>query len=56
MAMKQKKKIKMTDSKKGHFPAPPILNIFFQKFYGLLYKLVEMIYAKGIDVAQPIWP
>jgi hypothetical protein len=25
---KWKKKIKMTDSKKGHFPAPPILNIF----------------------------
>ena len=70
MGMKQKKnfekkkikifflkiKIKMADPKKGHFPAPPILNIFFQKFYGLLYKLVEMIFAKGIDVAQPIWP
>ena len=27
----EKKKIKMADSKKGHFPAPPILNIFFSK-------------------------
>ena len=24
----------MADPKKGHFPAPPILNIFFQKFHG----------------------
>ena len=26
--IKKKKKIKMADSRKGHFPAPPILNIF----------------------------
>ena len=56
MAMKQKK-IKMADSQKGHFPAPPILNIFFQKFHGLVLGLVVgLIDAKGIDVAQPIWP
>ena len=49
-------KIKMADSKKGHFPAPPILNIFFQKFHGLVLGLVGLIDAKGIDVAQPTWP
>ena len=31
--MKQKK-FKMADSKKPHFPAPPILNIFSQKIHG----------------------
>ena len=45
----------MADSKKGHFPAPPILNIFFQKFHGLVLGLVGLNDAKGIDVAQPIW-
>ena len=25
------------------------------KFYGLVLELVELIVAKGIDVAQPIW-
>ena len=50
------KKIKMADSKKPHFPAPPILNIFSQKFHGLVLWLVELIDAKGIGVAQPIWP
>ena len=49
-----KKKIKMADSKKGHFPSPPILSIFFQKFHGLVLGLVRLIDAKGIDVAQPI--
>jgi hypothetical protein len=39
-----------------NFPAPPILNIFFQKFHGLVLGLVELIDAKDIDVAQPIWP
>jgi hypothetical protein len=52
--MKQKKKINGC-VKKGHFPAPPILNIFLWKFYGLVLGLVELIDAKGIDVAQPIW-
>ena len=41
--------------KKGHFPAPPILNIFFQKFHGLVLGLVGLIDAKGIDGTQPIW-
>ena len=43
-----KKKIKMADSQKGHFPAPPILNIFFHKFHGLVLGLVELIDAEGI--------
>ena len=50
-----KKKIKMADSKKLSFSTPPILNIFFQKFHGLVLGLVELIDAKGIDVAEPIW-
>ena len=42
---------KMADSKKGHFPSPPILNIFFQKFHGSVLGLVELVDVKGIDVA-----
>ena len=50
--MKQKKeKKKMADSKKGHFPSPPILKIFFQNFHGLVLGLAGLIDAKGIDVA-----
>ena len=51
-----KKKFKMAESKKLRFSTPTILNIFFQKFHGLVLGLVELIDAKGIDVAQPIWP
>ena len=36
---------------KSHFPAPPILNIFFWKFYGLGVGLVALSDAKGIEVA-----
>ena len=50
-----KKKFKMADSKKPHFTAPPILNIFSWKFHGLVLGLVELIDAKGISVAQLIW-
>jgi hypothetical protein len=46
----------MADFKKAHFPVPPILSIFSQKLHGLVLGLVELIDAKGIDVAQPIWP
>ena len=45
----------MTDSKKTHFPAPPILNIFscfHENFNGLVLGLVELIDEKGIGVAQ----
>ena len=47
---------KMADSKKTHFPALSILNIFPESFkdWSLGY-LVELIDAKGIGVAQPIW-
>jgi hypothetical protein len=51
-----KTNFKMADSKKLRFSTPPILNIFFQKFHGLVLGLVELIDGKGIDVAQPIWP
>jgi hypothetical protein len=46
-----KKKIKMADSKKPTFSKSPVLNIFLWKFYGLVLGLVELIDAKGIDVA-----
>ena len=61
MRMKQKKKkiskkkLKMADSKKAHFSKSPILEIFSRKFLGLVLGLVELIDAKGIDFAQPIW-
>jgi hypothetical protein len=44
----------MADLKKLSFSKPPILNIFFQKFHGLVLSLVGLIDAKDIDVAQPI--
>ena len=50
----EKKKSKWL-TKRAHFPVLPILNIVSQKFYGLVLWLVELIDAKGIDVAQPIW-
>ena len=50
-----KKKFKMADSKKTHFPAPSILNIFSWFFYGLVLGLVELINAKGIEMSQLIW-
>ena len=46
-----KKNTKMADLKKLSFSIPPILNIFFQKFQGLVLGLVGLIVAKGIDVA-----
>ena len=42
---KLKKKIKMADSKKTHFSAPPILNIFLLKLHGLVLGLVGLIDA-----------
>ena len=41
---------KMADSKKLSFSIQPILNIFFQKFHGLVLGLVGLIDKKGIDV------
>ena len=63
MGMKQffffffrKKKFKMADSKKAHFSKSPILKIFSRKFLRLVLGLVGLNDAKGIDVAQRIWP
>ena len=44
----------MAASKKPHFPAPPILNIFSWKFHGLVLGLVELVEMKEIGVAQLI--
>jgi hypothetical protein len=62
MGMKQKKniffekKFKMADSKKLSFSKSPILKKISRKFYRLVLGLVGLIDAKGIGVAQPIWP
>ena len=62
MEMKQKKfffwktKFKMADSKKVRFSKSPILNIFLWKFHGLVLGLVGLNDAKGINLAQSIWP
>jgi len=46
----------MADLKKACFPALPILNIFVQKFHGLVLGLVVgLIDVRGIGVAQPVW-
>ena len=42
----------MADSKKLSFSKLPILNIFSQKFQGLVLGLVELIDVKGIDMAM----
>ena len=53
--MKQKK-IKMADSKKTHFSKLPILKIFSRKFLRFVLGLVGLNDAKGIDVAERVWP
>ena len=50
------KKFKMADSKKAHFSKSPILKIFSRKFFRFVLGLVGLNDAKGIDVAQRIWP
>ena len=37
------------------FKSPNSQFFFLRKFQGLVLGLVELIDAKGIDVAQPIW-
>ena len=39
----------------GRFLKSPILKIFLRKFYRSVLGLVELIDAKPINVAQPIW-
>ena len=45
----------MANSKKVHFSKSSILKIFLWKLHGLVLGLVELIDAKGIDVAQLTW-
>ena len=54
--IKIKKKFKMADSKKMSFSKSPILKKNLRKFYRLVPGLVGLIDAKGIDMAQRIWP
>ena len=51
-----KKKFKMADSKKAHFSKSLILKIFSREFLRWVLGLVGLNDAKGIDVAQRIWP
>jgi hypothetical protein len=51
MGMKQKKKIVQKKFQNGQ----PKAEQFPPKFHGLVPWLKELIDAKGIDVAQPIW-
>ena len=45
----------MADSKKLRFSKSPILKKFSRKFQRLVLRLVGLIDAKCINVAQPIW-
>ena len=63
MGMKQKKifffskkKFKMAVSKKAHFSKSPILEIFSRKSLRSVLGLVGLNDAKGIVVAQRMWP
>ena len=42
--------------KKKHVFQTCQFSIYFCENYGLVLGLVELIDAKGIDLAQPIWP
>ena len=46
----------MADAKKTHFSKSPILKIFSPKYLRWVLGLVGLNDAKGIDVAQRIWP
>ena len=46
----------MLYSKEPSFSKPPILTIFSRKFLRFVLGLVGLNDAKGIDVAQRIWP
>ena len=57
----EKKKIKMADFSKwpifqnGRFSKSPILKIFLRKFHRSVLGFVQLIDAKPINVAQPMW-
>ena len=44
------------EAKKLSFSTSPKAEQFLPKFHGLVLGLVGLIDAKGIDLAQPIWP
>ena len=46
----------MAASKKAHFSKTPILKFFLRKFLRFVLGLVGLNDAKGINVAQRIWP
>ena len=46
----------MKQKKNRVFQPPQKAEQLPQKFHGLVLGLVGLIDAKGIDVAQPIWP
>ena len=48
------KKIKMSNSKKLRFSTSPKAEQFQPKFHGLVFGLVGLNDAKGIDLAQPM--
>ena len=50
-----KKISKWPTQKKRVFQPPPKAEQFLPKFHGLVLRLVGLIDAKGIDVAQCIW-
>jgi hypothetical protein len=52
----EKKNFKMADSKKLSFSTSPKAEQFPPKFHGLVLRSVGLIDAKGIDLAQCIWP
>ena len=52
---KIEKKIQIGRLKKTHFAKRSILNIFLPNWVGWVLGLVEMIYAKEIDLAQSMW-
>jgi hypothetical protein len=52
---KQNNNQKLKTKQNVIFRASPILNIFSRKLLGLVLGCVELIDAKGIGVAQPIW-
>jgi hypothetical protein len=51
-----KKEIQNGRLKKLNFSTSPKAEQFLPKFHELVLRLVGLIDAKGIDVAQPIWP
>ena len=55
MFLEQPNNQKLKTKQNVIFRASPILNIFLEKFHGLVLGLVGLIDAKGIGVAQPIW-